>query len=87
MLIEREKIKILENDNQNKVIKHEEEVSLRLKLESKLNNLYSLYRDLESKYKRSLEDLCNQEVIRKQTIESNEKLTEELYRLNTENIK
>lgn len=62
-------------------------MSLRLKLESKLNNLYSLHRDLESKYKRALEELSQQEIVSKQSAESIEKLAEEIYRLNTENIK
>jgi hypothetical protein len=32
---------------------------LRLKFESKLNNMHSAHRDLESKYKRVLTDLAN----------------------------
>jgi len=35
---------------------HEEEVQLRLKFESKLNNMHSVHRDLETKYKRSLHE-------------------------------
>ena len=38
---------------------HEEEVQLRLKFESKLNNMHSAHRDLESKYKRVLAELSN----------------------------
>lgn len=83
----RKRLNNLENDNQNKNINHEEEVSLRLKLESKLNNLYSLHRDLESKYKRALEELSQQEIVSKQTSENTEKLAQEIYKLNTENIK
>lgn len=60
---------------------------MRLKLENKLNNLYSLHRDLESKYKRALEELSEQEVISKRTFESVDKLTTEIYKIKTENIK
>ena len=34
-------------------------MQLRLKFESKLNNMHSAHRDLESKYKRVLSDLAN----------------------------
>ena len=40
-------------NNQN----HEEEVQLRLKFESKLNNMHSAHRDLETRYKRVLHEL------------------------------
>ena len=36
---------------------HEEEVQLRLKFESKLNNMHSAHRDLETKFKRTRKDL------------------------------
>ena len=36
---------------------HEEEVQLRLKFESKLNNMHSIYRDLGTKYRRALLDI------------------------------
>lgn len=36
---------------------HEEEVQLRLKFESKLNNMHSAHRDLETKFKRQRQDL------------------------------
>ncbi len=36
---------------------HEEEVALRIKFEAKLNSIHSVYRDLETKYKRALDDL------------------------------
>lgn len=39
---------------------HEEEVQLRLKFESKLNNMHSLHRDLETKYNRALKEIENQ---------------------------
>ncbi len=40
---------------------HEEEVQLRLKFESKLNNMHALQRDLHAKYQRALEDIYNLE--------------------------
>lgn len=36
---------------------HEEEVQLRLKFESKLNNMHSIHRDLATKYRRALLDI------------------------------
>ena len=36
---------------------HEEEVQLRLKFESKLNNMHSIHRDVETKYKRALKEI------------------------------
>lgn len=49
----------LEDDYAQNTKNHEEEVQLRLKFESKLNNMHSAHRDLESKYKRVLTDLAN----------------------------
>ena len=49
----------LEEDYAQNTKNHEEEVQLRLKFESKLNNMHSAHRDLESKYKRVLTDLAN----------------------------
>jgi hypothetical protein len=46
----------LEEDYLQNTKNHEEEVQLRLKFESKLNNMHSAHRDLESKYKRVLND-------------------------------
>ena len=37
---------------------HEEEIQLRLKFETKLNNMHSAHRELESRYKRILNDLA-----------------------------
>lgn len=48
-------MKLEEDYNQN-TKNHEEEVQLRLKFESKLNNMHSAHRELESKYKRVLND-------------------------------
>ena len=52
------RLKLEEDFSQNNK-NHEEEVQLRLKFESKLNNMHSAHRDLESKYKRVLADLAN----------------------------
>ena len=49
----------LEEDYTQNTKNHEEEVQLRLKFESKLNNMHSAHRDLESKYKRVMTDLSN----------------------------
>ena len=57
MLNERQmRLKIEEEHNQN-AKNHEEEVQLRLKFEAKLNNMHSAHRDLETKYKRTRQDL------------------------------
>jgi len=61
----------LEEDYMQNTKNHEEEVQLRLKFESKLNNMHSAHRDLESKYKRILNDLSNSQ-------KSNKMLTEKL---------
>ena len=47
----------LEEDYTQNTKNHEEEVQLRLKFESKLNNMHSAHRDLETRYKRVLLDL------------------------------
>ena len=62
----------LEEDYTQNTKNHEEEVQLRLKFESKLNNMHSAHRDLESKYKRILSDLGNAQ---KQIKMLNEKLS------------
>lgn len=48
----------LEEDFVQNMKNHEEEVQLRLKFESKLNNMHSSHRDLESKYTRVLNDFA-----------------------------
>ena len=48
----------LEEDFLQNTKNHEEEVQLRLKFESKLNNMHSAHRELESRYKRVLNDLA-----------------------------
>jgi hypothetical protein len=49
----------LEEDFAQNTKNHEEEVQLRLKFESKLNNMHSAHRELESKYKTALIELAN----------------------------
>lgn len=73
----------LEEDYQQNTKNHEEEVQLRLKFESKLNNMHSAHRDLETRYKRVLQDLNNSS---KQIKIQNEKLqnrTDEITGLKT----
>ena len=47
----------LEEEYMQNTKNHEEEVQLRLKFESKLNNMHSAHRDLETKFKRTRQDL------------------------------
>lgn len=54
MMNERQLRLKLEEDYQQNTKNHEEEVQLRLKFESKLNNMHSAHRDLETRYKRVL---------------------------------
>jgi hypothetical protein len=49
----------LEDEYMQNSKNHEEEVQLRLKFESKLNNMHSVHRDLETKYKRVLNQLAS----------------------------
>lgn len=53
--------KKIEEEFTKNVQTHEEEVQLRLKFESKLNNMHALQRDLHAKYQRALEDIYNLE--------------------------
>jgi hypothetical protein len=48
----------LEEEYKQNTKNHEEEVQLRLKFESKLNNMHSAHRDLETKFKRTRQDLA-----------------------------
>jgi len=48
----------LEEEYMQNTKNHEEEVQLRLKFESKLNNMHSAHRDLDTKYKRTQQDLA-----------------------------
>lgn len=47
----------LEEEYMQNTKNHEEEVQLRLKFESKLNNMHSAHRDLDTKFKRTKADL------------------------------
>lgn len=47
----------LEEEYQQNTKNHEEEVQLRLKFESKLNNMHSIHRDVDTKYKRALKEI------------------------------
>ena len=49
----------LEEEFMQNTKNHEEEVQLRLKFESKLNNMHSLHRDLETRYQRALNEIAN----------------------------
>lgn len=49
----------LEEEFEQNSKNHEEEVQLRLKFESKLNNMHSIHRDVETKYKRALDEIEN----------------------------
>ena len=70
----------LEEDYTQNTKNHEEEVQLRLKFESKLNNMHSAHRDLESRYKRVLLDLNNAQ---KQIKMLNEKLQQRVDEVTT----
>lgn len=48
----------LEEEYMQNTKNHEEEVQLRLKFESKLNNMHSVHRDLETRYKRALNEMA-----------------------------
>lgn len=50
---------------------HEEEVSLRLQFEGKLNGLHSMHRDLQAKYERALEEIYRLEFTTKSLKEKN----------------
>lgn len=73
----------LEEDYLQNTKNHEEEVQLRLKFESKLNNMHSAHRDLESKYKRVLNDLSNTQKVNKSLEEKLRSRNEEVLVLKT----
>lgn len=64
------RLKLEEEFHQN-TKNHEEEVQLRLKFESKLNNMHSVHRDLETKFKRALSDLAGLQTINEQLYSKN----------------
>lgn len=76
------RLKLQEDFTQN-TANHEEEVQLRLKFESKLNNMHSAHRDLETRYKRVLSDLNNSLKNVKMTNERLLTRTEEITKLKT----
>lgn len=61
----------LEEEYMQNTKNHEEEVQLRLKFESKLNNMHSVHRDLETKYKRALSELAGLQTINEQLYSKN----------------
>ena len=73
----------LEEDYTQNTKNHEEEVQLRLKFESKLNNMHSAHRDLETRYKRVLQDLNNAQNNIKMLNERLQQRTEEITTLKT----
>ena len=75
--------KKLEEDYTQNTKNHEEEVQLRLKFESKLNNMHSAHRDLESKYKRIMNDLSNANKNAKMLTEKLQQKTDEVTELKT----
>jgi chromosome segregation ATPase len=81
------KVQNLENDFKEKLATHEEEVSLRLKFENKMNDLHSLHRDLENKYKRALQELADQEDVSKKQAEHQMKLQAQVQKFKSDNIK
>lgn len=73
----------LEEDYTQNTKNHEEEVQLRLKFESKLNNMHSAHRDLETRYKRVLQDLNNAQKNIKMLNEKLTNRTDEITQLKT----
>ena len=73
----------LEEDYTQNTKNHEEEVQLRLKFESKLNNMHSAHRDLETRYKRVLNDLGAAQKNIKLLNETLQKRTDEITDLKT----
>ena len=57
--------------------KGEEETQVRIKFESKINNLHSLHRSLEAKYARANEDIRMVENMNKFYVDEREKLNSE----------
>ena len=57
--------------------KGEEETQVRIKFESKINNLHSLHRSLEAKYARAIEDIRMLENMNKFYIDEREKLSKD----------
>ena len=73
----------LEEDYTQNTKNHEEEVQLRLKFESKLNNMHSAHRDLETRHKRVSQDLNNAQKNIKMLNETLQNKTTEITQLKT----
>lgn len=73
----------LQEDFTQNTKNHEEEVQLRLKFESKLNNMHSAHRDLETRYKRVLSDQNNSLKNIKMLNERLQQRTDEITKLKT----
>lgn len=58
-------------------------MQLRLKFESKLNNMHSVHRDLETKYKRALSELAGLQTINEQLYNKNGAQADEITLLKT----
>jgi len=65
---------------------HEEEVTIRLKFENKLNDLHSLHSNLKIQYERALQELGEQEKVSKDTAEIMLKLEQGLIKYKTESL-
>lgn len=77
----------LEEEYMQNTKNHEEEVQLRLKFESKLNNMHSAHRDLDTKYKRTQQDLVKALQEKEELQEQLQKLLDQNTQLKTENTK
>jgi chromosome segregation ATPase len=77
----------LEEEYMQNTKNHEEEVQLRLKFESKLNNMHSAHRDLDTKYKRTQQDLAKALAEKDDVQEQLQRLLDQNTQLKTENTK
>ena len=68
----------LEEEYMQNTKNHEEEVQLRLKFESKLNNMHSVHRDLETRYKRALNEMASLQNANEQLSNKNNAALEEI---------
>ena len=66
---------------------HEKEVAMRLKFESKLNHLHSLYRDMETRYERACEDIDKYTVQNKEQMKLNDSQRVAIANLTQLNVK
>ena len=73
----------LEEDFTQNTKNHEEEVQLRLKFESKLNNMHSAHRDLETRHNRVVQDLSNSQKQIKMLNDRLQARTDEITQLKT----